>query len=256
MRGTDAPPAGADRAGGNAEIEGFVTEALHRDASIAEQVSSRIIAMIKSGNLRPGDRLPTETRMTVAFGISRPTLREALKALTIMGLLESRQGGRYTVTDLSPARLSAPFSAMLAAGDYDIATHFEARVLIDSELTRMCTLRASDSQKRFFRRLAQDGHSFKDDPIGFRLHDAQFHAAIAEGAGNPLILALSQSLYEMQIDLRRAATTLPGVISVSVAQHCALADAILAGDPDAAVQATRTHLAHVCETTERAMRGG
>ena len=79
---------------------------------IAEQVTTRIMAMIKSGNLKSGDRLPTEAQMCVAFGISRPPLREALKALTLMGVLESRQGWRYTVTDLSPTRMVAPFNAM------------------------------------------------------------------------------------------------------------------------------------------------
>ena len=82
-------------------------------ARSAEQVANRILAMIKSGNLKSGDRLPTEQQMGIAFGISRPPLREALKALTLMGVLESRQGGRYTVTDLSPSRLVAPFNVML-----------------------------------------------------------------------------------------------------------------------------------------------
>lgn len=235
------------------DIGGFVTQVIGRHAPIAEQVSARIIAMIKSGNLRPGDRLPTETRMAVAFGISRPALREALKALTIMGMLESRQGGRYSVTDLSPARLVAPFSAMLAVSDYDIEAHFEARILVDLELARLCALRATTAERQHLLRLAQDGRSFHDDPIGFRLHDAQFHGAIADGARSPLIATLSESLYQMQIDLRRRATTLPGVIAISVAQHCALAEAILAGDPDQAADLTRRHLAHVHDSTERAM---
>jgi len=58
--------------------------------------------MIKSGNLKSGDKLPTEQQMCLAFGISRPPLREALKALTLIGVLKSRQGGRYLVTDLTP----------------------------------------------------------------------------------------------------------------------------------------------------------
>ena len=78
--------------------------------SISEQVSTRILSMIKSGNLKAGDKLPTEKQMCVALGISRPPLREALKALTLMRILESRQGGRYTVTDLSPSRLVTPFN--------------------------------------------------------------------------------------------------------------------------------------------------
>jgi DNA-binding transcriptional regulator YhcF (GntR family) len=70
---------------------GFGGGALER-RSISEQVANRIMAMIKSGNLKAGDRLPTEAQMGIAFGISRPPLREALKALTLMGVLESRQG--------------------------------------------------------------------------------------------------------------------------------------------------------------------
>ena len=89
----------ADRvvAGEAAETRAFGGGALERQ-SISEQVANRIMGMIKSGNLRPGDRLPTEAQMGIAFGISRPPLREALKALTLMRILESRQGGRYTVS--------------------------------------------------------------------------------------------------------------------------------------------------------------
>src|SRR6218665_3580936 len=110
---------------------------------IAEQVAARIMGMIKSGNLKSGDRLPTEAQMTIAFGISRPPLREALKALTLMGVRASRQGGRYTVTDLSPSRLVAPFNTMLSVADYDVHQQFEARTVVDLELVRLCTLRGS-----------------------------------------------------------------------------------------------------------------
>ena len=104
------------------------TRSTYRDpgikrGSIALQVANRIMAMIKSGNLKSGDQMPTEAQMTVAFGISRPPLREALKALTIMGMLESRQGGRYTVTPLSPSRLVAPFNVMLSGVDYNVIQH-------------------------------------------------------------------------------------------------------------------------------------
>ena len=121
--------------------------------SIAEQVANRIMAMIKSGNLKPGDRLPTEQQMTIAFGISRPPLREALKALTLMGVLVSRQGGRYTVTDLSPSRLVAPFNTMLSVADYDVDMQFEARTVVDLELVRLCAERASPELRQRIRKL-------------------------------------------------------------------------------------------------------
>ena len=81
--------------------------------------------------------------MGIAFGISRPPLREALKALTLMGVLESRQGGRYTVTDLSPSRLVAPFNVMLSVGDYDVDEHFEARLVVDLDARPHVRLRAT-----------------------------------------------------------------------------------------------------------------
>lgn len=224
-----------------------------RSPVISEQVSGRILAMIKSGNLRPGDKLPTEAQMGVAFGISRPPLREALKALTLMGVLESRQGGRYTVTDLSPARLVGPFNAMLWALDYDVVEHFEARALVDLHLVRVAALEASQGERARIVRLAEDGRQFHDDPVGFRLLDIEFHGALNAAARRPILAAMAQGLYDLGLDLRRVASTLPGVIPRSVRQHVAVADAIRRGDGEDAVAAYREHLKHVRDTTWEAI---
>lgn len=141
--------------------------------SLSEQVSSRILAMIKTGNLKAGDRLPTEQQMCLAFGISRPPLREALKALTLMGILESRQGGRYMVTDLSPTRLVTPFNVLMSVVDEDIHLQFEARAVVELELVRLCVARASDEQCARIVSLAKDGLAFHTDPVGFRLIDVE-----------------------------------------------------------------------------------
>ncbi len=217
--------------------------------SIAEQVANRILSMIKSGNLKTGDRLPTEQQMGIAFGISRPPLREALKALTLMGVLASRQGGRYTVTDLSPSRLVAPFNTMLAVADYDVHQQFEARTVVDLELVRLCAERASPDQRQRILKLAVDGHAFEGDPVAFRLLDIEFHQAINTGAGNPLLAALAQGLYDLGLDVRRLASEMPGVIVKSVGQHVTVAEAIRDRDAGAAVAAYRSHLEHVRDTT-------
>ncbi|HEY9011765.1 MAG TPA: FadR/GntR family transcriptional regulator [Devosia sp.] len=221
--------------------------------SIAEQVAGRIMAMIKSGNLKSGDRLPTEQQMTIAFGISRPPLREALKALTLMGVLVSRQGGRYTVTDLSPSRLVAPFNTMLSVADYDVHEQFEARTVVDLELVRLCAQRATPEQQQRIHKLAVDGHAFHGDPVAFRLIDIEYHQAINDGAGNSLLSALAQVLYDLGLDVRRVASEVPGVIEKSVTQHIEVADAILAGDVEAAASAYRRHLEHVRDTTIQSM---
>ncbi|MGP1396063.1 MAG: FadR/GntR family transcriptional regulator [Inquilinaceae bacterium] len=217
--------------------------------SISQQVANRILAMVKSGNLTSGDRLPTEQQMCIAFGISRPPLREALKALTLMGVLESRQGGRYTITDLSPSRLVEPFNIMLSIAVYDVHEHFEARAVVELELVRLCTERASAEQRQRIQTLAQDGRAFHNDPVAFRLLDIEYHQAINAGAGNAMLSTLSQGLYDVGLDARRVASEIPSVIRKSVVQHCAVATAIMAGDVGGAVDAYRRHLEHVRDTT-------
>lgn len=221
--------------------------------SISEQVAGRILGMIKSGNLRPGDKLPTEAQMTVALGISRPPLREALKALTIMGVLESRQGGRYTVTDLSPSRLVAPFNVMLSVAHYDLHEHFESRSIVDVALVRFCTQRASAEMRQRILKLAVDGRSFHRDPVAFRLLDSEFHQALNTGARNGMLSAMAQGLYDVGLDVRRVASAMAGVIETSVRQHVEVAEAIVARDEDAAAAAIWRHLAHVRDSTIHSM---
>jgi GntR family transcriptional repressor for pyruvate dehydrogenase complex len=217
--------------------------------SISEQVANRILSMIKSGNLRPADRLPTEAQMGIAFGISRPPLREALKALTLMGVLESRQGGRYTVTDLSPSRLVAPFNVMLSTGDYDVGEHFEARTVVDLELVRLCTERATPEERQRIYQHAIDGKAFYEDAVAFRLLDIEFHQSLNDAAGNRLLTALAQSLYDIGLDVRRIASAMPGNIEKSVGQHIEVAEAVMEKDAAAAMAAYRRHLEHVRDTT-------
>jgi len=231
---------------------GFAGGTLAR-ASISEQVSSRILAMIKSGNLKAGDKLPTEQQMCLVFGISRPPLREALKALTLMGILESRQGGRYMVTDLSPTRLVTPFNVLLSVADHDLQVQFEARAVVELELVRFCVERANNEQRTRIQNLAKDGHNFFDDPVGFRLSDVEYHQAINEGANNTILATISEGLYNVAIDARRLASATPGVMEISIKQHCRVADAIVAGNANDAVTAYREHLDHVLNTTIRAI---
>ena len=226
----------------------FVSDALDR-RSISEQVANRILALIKSGNLKSGDQLPTEAQMTVAFSISRPPLREALKALTIMGVLESRQGGRYTVTDLSPSRLVTPFNIMMSVADYDPNQQFEAREAVDIALVRLCAMRASTEMRQHILKLAIDGRAFHNDALAFRLLDIEFHDALYTAAHNRMLGTMAQGLYNVGLDVRRVASTIPGIIKKSVRQHIAVAEAVMARDADAAAATYRQHLEHVRDTT-------
>jgi GntR family transcriptional repressor for pyruvate dehydrogenase complex len=216
--------------------------------SLAEVVANRLMALIKSGTLRAGDRLPTEAQMALAFGISRAPLREALKALTVMGLINSRQGGRYSVSDLSSARLLAPFNVSFAAVNYDAQGHFEARSAVDLELVRLASLRATDAERSRIVELAIDGRNLQGDQSAFRLLDVEFHESINVAAHNPLLATIGRGLYNVGLEERRRAFPVPGVIDKSVEQHFEIATLIAEGKPDEAVGAYRRHLEHVRST--------
>ena len=229
--------------------EGLSYNRSRQRVSIAQQVASRILNTIKTGNLVSGDRLPTEQQMCVAFAISRPALREALKALTVMGVVKSRQGGRYTVTDLSSKRLVEPFNIMLSKAGYNADEHFEARILIDLQLVRLCSARAPRDLRRRIVKLAQDGHAFYKDPVAFRLLDIEFHEAINSGARSSMLSTLSRCLYDIGVDLRLVASETKGVISTSVEHHCLIADAIMFQNTESAIEAYKLHLKHIRDTT-------
>jgi len=133
--------------------------------------------------------------------------------------------------------------------------HYEARIVVDLALMRFCGERASEEQRARILELAHDGEGVSDDPVAFRLNDAEFHQAIYVGAGNVLLTTVAQGLYDIALDLRRIASSLPGVMAHSVADHIAIADALMAHDTEAAVEAYRRHLEHVRETTIQSLVG-
>ena len=196
--------------------------------SISEQVANRILSMIKSGNLKARDRLPTEQQMGIAFGISRPPLREALKALTLMGVLESRQGGRYTVTDLSPSAgwsrhstsCCRPATMMWAS----ISKRARSSISNWSGSAPSAPRPSSASASTSMRSTAK---SFYDDAVAFRLLDIEFHQSLNDAAGNRLLTALAQSLYDIGLDVRRVASAMPGNIETRVGQHIEVAEAVM-----------------------------
>jgi GntR family transcriptional repressor for pyruvate dehydrogenase complex len=220
--------------------------------TVADEVVQRIINLVKSGNLRAGDRLPTENELATAFQISRPSVREGLKMLRILGVTESRQGGRYYVTDLSTSRLIKPIQFVVLLQEYNVATHLEARAAVDFALVRMACERATGEEIQQIQFLAEAGHKFVTDPVGFRLLDVEFHQKINDSARSPMLERISRSLYELGFEFRRIATEIPGVIENSVADHDLIARAIAARKADMAEKAFRQHLEHVRHTTTEA----
>jgi GntR family transcriptional repressor for pyruvate dehydrogenase complex len=220
-----------------------------RRRSLSEDIVARISHLIQVGNLRAGDRLPVETKMAEALDVSRPVLREAMKMLSVMVLIRSRQGGAHVVSDLSPEQLIRPLHFLTGMEEYDPVVHYQAREVIDVQLIRLACDVAEDEEIAHIGELAEKGSGTVDDPIAFRLLDFEFHTALNAAAHNMLLLRMSQALYELGMNWRRKATQKPANLRRSVREHVEIAKSLAARDPDRAAAAQLAHIKSIEKTT-------
>ncbi len=224
--------------------------------SASERVAERLTTLIASGNIAPGDKLPSENELSKALHVSRPIVREALRGLSMMGIVESKQGGGCYVTDLKPNRLMAPLSFVLSLQDYSIESLFRARTVIDTGIAADAARNATAEQIELLNELVETGHKLVNDPVGFRVMDAEFHALISAAARNDFLEKVSSSLYSLAIDQRRKASEKAGVLKRSAADHAAIVKAIEARSPEAASAAMAAHVDNIRKSTLAVMREG
>ncbi len=96
----------------------------------SERVVSQLLGLVKAGNLKAGDRLPSERELAEMFNVSRPTVREALRALVVLGVLKARHGSGIFVSPLEATDILGPLAFFLALKDVQIDRLYEARRLI------------------------------------------------------------------------------------------------------------------------------
>lgn len=219
--------------------------------SLGQQVVTRVLELVRTGNLQPGDRLPPERELIEIFRISRPSLREALRALSILGVIESRHGGGAYVTDLEPRTLLAPLDFYLSLSESNLDDAFESRRVVEVEIARKAAVNASSKDLADLEAMIEAHATVSGDPIGFRILDSRFHEKLSLIAGNAILQRVAEALYNMGLDVRRRATADPAIIAQSTRDHTRIVAAIAMKDPRAAGEMMKTHLQHIEESTRR-----
>ena len=200
-------------------------------------IADQILDLVAENGLAPGDRLPAERELAERFGVSSPSLREALIALEVEGRLDIRMGSGIYVG--APARAAAiegesPFEVL------------QARAIVESaiaeEAARRCDPAAVAAMDRI---LAQMAEAMGDPARSLDL-DGAFHIAVAMGTGNGLLADMTADIYRLRLSpfFSRLAAHFegPGTWRLALAEHGAIRDAIAAGDTGAAREAMRHHL--------------
>lgn len=205
-----------------------------RKGAVAD-VLAQLQARIAGGEYKPDERLPSESELCKAFGVSRPVIREALMSLQALGLTTSQPGiGTFVVSD----RVGVP----LLLGRYSPAHVREVRRCIEIPAARLAAERRGDRDVgEIAAILARMDDA--DNPARRNQLDASFHIAIARSSGNPLIVKLVEDMRSVLEEHSLAAARKPYRRRAASEEHRAIYDAIVDRDPDAAAAAMEAHLA-------------
>lgn len=220
-----------------------------------EQVVDRLRAFIEAQGLAPGDRLMPERELAERLGVSRTSVRQALTALRVMGLVEIKHGeGVFLLR--APGDVIPQLATEIVGSEVDHPMIWEVREAIEVQAARLAARRRGESELRTMREaldLMETAVAGGDDGI---VEDRRFHRAIVEAAGNPLLQRLTEQLSDVIDRTSEASLTLAGRPPVSLASHRAILAAIERGDEDGAAQAMRQHVATSGERVVDAAAGG
>ncbi len=216
-----------------------------------EDIVTQILQLMGDGNLTAGSRLPSERELASRLGVSRPSVREAMRQLELMGVIESRQGSGAFVKQVSDEDLVQPLALLLRGRKHLLHDILETRKVIEPHIARLAADKASAEDIAALEELtAQQQKKVRAGKLAID-EDTRFHHTLAQASGNRVLLLLVESCMDLLVESRKRNLQSPERARRSVAGHIDVLQAIRARDPDRAFLAMMRHL----EGIEAAIRG-
>lgn len=211
--------------------------------AVTEEAISTIKGMIVSGELKPGQRLPPEKELSERLGLSRNSLREAVKSLEIIRVLDVRRGDGTYVTSLEPHLLLEAMSFVVDLHrDQSVIEIFEVRRVLEPYAAGLAAIRITDEQ---LEALAASLASVNDDTPVEELvqHDLEFHRLIAQAGGNAYLSSLLDSLSSSTVRARVwRGITQERSTSRTLSEHSAILESLRRHDPDMTRASVTVHI--------------
>jgi GntR family transcriptional repressor for pyruvate dehydrogenase complex len=205
------------------------------------EVAFQIEETIVSGELMPGDLLPSERAISARLGVSRSVVREALGRLASLGLVRSVHGSGTRVQAPSGRQITVGYERLLRQTDYRWEHLVSVRLPLEVTIASLAAEKRSDTHLDL---LAQSQELLGDPDRSLEEHvkaDLDFHTTLADATGNPLFRLVLAPMQELQIQSRRRTLGRYGA-ELAFAHHAKILDAVRAGDAEAAACAMREHL--------------
>jgi len=224
--------------------------------STADQVFRVLHDRIVSGNLKPGDRLPSQTRLAEQLSVSRNTVREAIHKLTVMGLLNGKPGVGTTVQVSTPARYVGSLSPHLLLDSATVREFLEVRLFMEKASVRLSVLRAKPDDIVVLRDLIgrQEDASEAGDLEQFNDWDADFHLELARIGRNEVLVKFLETVRDLLRRFISEVSPLPGAVTRAIHYHTELTAHIADRDMAAAERTMVEHLHNVVDTIQRNLK--
>ncbi|MFY9903782.1 MAG: FadR/GntR family transcriptional regulator [Terriglobales bacterium] len=220
-------------------------EAVRRN-KVYEEVAKQIERLILT-KLKPGDKLPSERELAEMLQVSRSSIRDAIRGLELIGLVEPRQGAGTIVRELSAETLVNPFASALKHRKEMVSELLDFRKMLEPPLAARAATHADADEiaemDDILRR--QEAKLASGDPA--IAEDAEFHYAVALASGNSVVLKVLDILMDMLRDTRERSLQVTGRQQKSIAGHWKVLNAIKRHDGEAAKAAMRRHIEDVEE---------
>jgi GntR family transcriptional regulator, transcriptional repressor for pyruvate dehydrogenase complex len=217
--------------------------------SVSLEAAEAIKALIVSGELASGDALPPERQLAAMLGISRPSVREALRVLTAMNVVEPRHGGGTYVTSLDPRLLAEPINFLLQVEPRTLVHLFEVSQVLEVSAARLAAPKMTDDLVAELERLSDEAAAALKQPQRYSELDSQLHTRIVEAVDNPIYISLYGSISDLLLESRRETNRIAEVRRQALQDHAAIVNALRDRDAESAARAMQDHL----ETTGRVL---
>jgi len=213
---------------------------------LSDEVFDRLENMITSGELTPGDEMPSERVLMERLGVGRPAIREAMQSLAKMGLVSISHGERAKVLKLTARSILQqvdPTAKIMLAQSIDTLEHLKsARIFFERGIAREAALKATDKDIAELRTIVDRQRDSLGDADAFISADMEFHIRIAKISGNPIFVAVSESMLAWLREYHTHMLIWTGKEKYTLVEHEEIVDKLAVRDADGAEAAMLNHL--------------
>ncbi|RME98651.1 MAG: FadR family transcriptional regulator [Chloroflexi bacterium] len=219
----------------------IIFETFEKDI-LADKIVDSLLNLITEKRLLPGDKLPAERDLAQMMNVGRPALREALRALAVMKVIEIRPGSGAYVSALQPEQLVQHLDFVFSLDNSSIFHLIGARKILElhtvaEAATQITAAEIAELESLLAKMATNVNNPDKCDDL-----DREFHKTIAAASRNPILFQFVSVVNQLGSKSRRKTYGLPGVLRPTIEEHQAIVDALKAHDPDLASQAMQHHL--------------